>query len=305
MQSVVFGHSDNVRDVPPEILYFMYVQSRKQGPSHRKVRRWRNEHFDDLASEMASDHGKAADALRKAKEKAHLYRDIVNFREMTDDALTRLAKDDKLQGVRDKFFECELPVQQQQQNRRDEKARHRQNLTAQEKLYRVDTRLRRVVTKACGNSLPAAMVVKTLETFVRATFGKHASKKHAVSVPAGQWWTTLLTEAPTVTKRRDGKLTVCFLFDAQSSSGGFHRLLLHAICQFHGLQAVSKMVDIEGRSNRALIVTGETEQYHCNKHALLDQLIDDAAQVDILEEPWTMAEPAKVCQEGEWALVQS
>ena len=28
-------------------------------------------------------------------------------------------------------------------------------------------------------------------------------------------------------------------FDASSSTGGFHRLLLHAICQFHGLNATS------------------------------------------------------------------
>ncbi|KAI2492342.1 hypothetical protein MHU86_22209 [Fragilaria crotonensis] len=30
-----------------------------------------------------------------------------------------------------------------------------------------------------------------------------------------------------------------FYFDATSSAGGFHRLLLHAICQFHGLHATS------------------------------------------------------------------
>ena len=69
-----------------------HIQSHKQGPSHRKVRRWRNDRFDDLASEVAQDKGHgsaAADALRRAKDKAHLYRDIVNFRDMSPDPLTR------------------------------------------------------------------------------------------------------------------------------------------------------------------------------------------------------------------------
>lgn len=198
--------------------------------------------------------------------------------------------------MRDKFVECELPLPVAETTTRPQKT----SLTAQEKLYRVDARLRRVVTKACRNSQPAAMVVKTLEAFVMVTFGR--SSKQLVAPPMGQWWSTLLTEQPTVTERRDGRLTATFLFDAASGSGGFHRLLLHAICQYHGLQAVCKMMDVDGRSNRVLLVTGETFRH---KHMLLDQLIEDSALVNVLEEPWTLAEESKVAEEGEWAVVQS
>ena len=66
-------------------LSLSFTQSRKQGPSHRKVRRWRNDHLEDAAV----DHPKAAEALRKAKEHAHLYRDIIQFREAPVDPLTR------------------------------------------------------------------------------------------------------------------------------------------------------------------------------------------------------------------------
>ena len=77
------------------------TQSRKQGPSHRKVRRWRNEQFDDLAFEVEASSTSstnnndnrggrlAAEALRKAKEKAHLYKDIVNFNDRESEPLSR------------------------------------------------------------------------------------------------------------------------------------------------------------------------------------------------------------------------
>ena len=212
----------------------------------------------------------------------------------------RFIKDDKLQGVRDKFFECELPVPTVTPPSNNNKSR-RHHLNAQEKLYRVDARLRRVVTKACRNSQPAAMVVRTLENFVMATFGSSSLSKK-FTAPTGTWWTTLLAEQPTVTERRDGQYTAQFLFDAASPTGGFHRLLLHAVCQYHGLHAVSKMVDISGRSNRALIVTGEAIRH---KHTLLAQLIDDADQVEMLEEPWTLTDKTTVAEEGGWAVVKS
>lgn len=287
------------------------------------------------------DNGAAAEALRRAKDRAHLYRDVVNFRDMSPDPLTRYVrenndeqkrwntrrligkfstsfrcfflcrfiKDDKLQGVRDKFFECELSVPTvatPPDNHHNKSRRH--HLSAQEKLFRVDARLRRVVTKACRNSQPAAMVVRTLENFVMATFGATTRttlsnrKTSVVDPPTGQWWTTLLSEQPTVTARRDGQYTVQFLFDAASPTGGFHRLLLHAVCQYHGLHAVSKMVDIGGKSNRALIVTGQAIRH---KHTMLAQLIDDADQVEILEEPWTLTEKTTVAEEGGWAVIKS
>eukprot|EP00977_Amphora_coffeiformis_P014339 scaffold3973_cov161-Amphora_coffeaeformis.AAC.8 len=222
-------------------------------------------------------------------------------------------KDDKLQGVRDKFFAGELPVPQTTTAHRERAPV--ESLTPQEKLFRVDARLRRVVTKACRNSQPAAMVVKTLECFIMATYyHRHhshtsSSSKPRFTAPTGQWWSNLLTQVPTVTTtttRRDNEqlvVSVQFLFDAASPTGGFHRLLLHAVCQYHGLTAVSQMTQVGGRSNRALLVSGATIRH---KHTLLEQLIDDAAQVEMLEEPWTSVKPVdEINEEGEWAVVKS
>jgi hypothetical protein len=53
-------------------------RSVKQGPSQRKIRKWNNQHFVGLASEIASSSGgsAAADVLMKAHRDAHLYRSI-------------------------------------------------------------------------------------------------------------------------------------------------------------------------------------------------------------------------------------
>ena len=221
-------------------------------------------------------------------------------------------KDDKMRGVRDKFFAGELPVPNNNTTTRREKAPV-ETLTPQEKLFRVDARLRRVVTKACRNSQPAAMVVKTLENFIMATYyhRRHhsSSSSKRFAAPTGQWWSTLLTQAPTVTTtaRRDDDQTISvqFLFDAASPTGGFHRVLLHAVCQYHGLTAVSQMIELAGRSNRALLVTGAPIRH---KHTLLEQLIDDAAEIEILEEPWTVLTEKtvdEIKEESEWAVVKS
>ena len=159
------------------------------------------------------------------------------------------------------------------------------------------------------------MVVKTLEHFIMSTYHHHPSfssgsdsGKKRFTAPTGQWWSTLLTQAPTVlstVSRREQDVAthvrVQFLFDAASPTGGFHRLLLHAVCQYHGLTAVSQMIEHAGCSNRALVVTGSRIRH---EHTLLEQLIDDAAQVEMLEEPWLRVD-SEVKEEGEWTVVKS
>lgn len=160
-------------------------------------------------------------------------------------------KDDSLKGVRDRFFECELPVAVEAPSQPRSHVSHKRPLTADDMMNRIDNRLRRIVIKACTNSYPAAIVVETFETFLVSSF---TGKKPKL---AADWSNDLLLEPPTITHRKDSRSVAQFFFDANSSSGGFHRLLLHAICQFHGLNAASKMVDIaiDGKKQaRALTV---------------------------------------------------
>lgn len=68
-------------------------KSRKQGPSHRKVRRWNNDHFVGLASEIAKlSNGRghiAAEVLMRAHEDAPLYRSLYDPAEHRSEKISR------------------------------------------------------------------------------------------------------------------------------------------------------------------------------------------------------------------------
>ena len=196
-------------------------------------------------------------------------------------------------GVRDRFFEGEFPCGVVT----DRTARQPKKPTSgEEMMFRIDSRLRRVVTKACQNSYPAARVVKTFETFLLNSF-RLMSKSRPADALVETWWEDILLEQPTVTKRRDGKImTAQFYFDPANATGGFHRLLLHAVSQFHGLSAVSRMARIsigEHCKSRALSVTGSPIEAKFRLMEVLDRNLEDGcgdveALGGKLEESWTM-----------------
>jgi hypothetical protein len=118
----------------------------------------------------------------------------------------------------------------------------------------VDPRLRRVVVRAVRNSYPAGRVLERFEGFLLRVFSAGArvpaSDGPSQEQPGSdESWSDLLLEAPTVEteEKRDGSspdaaavVVVRFYFDPDSPTGGFHRLLLQACAQFHGLEAVSR-----------------------------------------------------------------
>lgn len=63
------------------------------------------------------------------------------------------------------------------------------------------------------------------------------------------WWNDLLVKAPKKTNNTNNndKMAVEFYFPVDSSQGGFHRLLLHAVAQFHGLHVVSRLIPNQAR----------------------------------------------------------
>ena len=201
----------------------------------------------------------------------------------------------KWNGLRDRFFEGELPVPQQSAatSRKPTAA----PTSAEQMLFRIDNRLRRVVVKACQNSYPAARVVKTFETFLLKSF-RSPNSTNTVGKLVDNWWDGILLEQPTITRRKDGKLvTTQFYFDPSNATGGFHRLLLHAVSQFHGLSAVSRMAQIsigDHKSSRALSVMG-APSLDC-KYWLIDTLSkksdDDCGEIQALgaevEDSWTV-----------------
>jgi len=227
-------------------------KSRKQGPSHRKVRRWNNDNFINLAAEMnSSREGKAAaKMLMLGAADATKYRSVLDPDVHKSKAMTKFMTDKKLEGVRDQFYSGGMALQPKLS--RDQKPKSRGPLTPEQMLNRIEARLRRVVVKACENSFPASKVVDTLENFViRAYKGKSDKTPREA-------WNGILLEPPTVTHRkRDDTYVTRFLFDGEASNVGFHRLLLHGLCQFHGLRATSSTMEvvIGNRPTKARLLT--------------------------------------------------
>jgi hypothetical protein len=153
-------------------------------------------------------------------------------------------------------------------------------------MNRVDPRLRRVVVKAVSNSYPAARVLERFEAYLLRTFasvlvGEDPSSAGPAPVDVDNndgdntFWEDLLLSAPTVEPWENsdsGHAVVHFFFDPDSPTGGFHRLLLHACAQFHGLEAWSRTsnVTVNERSINAKSLTAKGFIDAVGKHRLLD-----------------------------------
>ena len=201
-------------------------------------------------------------------------------------------QDDEMRVAREQFYEGEgpMPVTSTLYHR-GSGASQKKPLTADDMLNRMDPRLRRLLVRACHNSYAAAKVVGLFEEFVVSSFTKKT--KNSKSIDEG-WWKSLLLECPTITQRKDNdRYMAQFFFHATSPTGGFHRLLLQAVCQYHGLNAVSRMernldVGDEMVTARALNIAGNVNDssstYRLLKHLgeELDEMIA-GRQVSVVE----------------------
>mmetsp|Transcript_18747 Transcript_18747/g.46435 ORF Transcript_18747/g.46435 Transcript_18747/m.46435 type:complete len:433 (+) Transcript_18747:152-1450(+) len=252
------------------------TKSRKQGPSHRKVRRWNNDNFVNLAKEVGGSN-KAAEALLRGHAHADQYRGILSQEQSKKSIMTKLSdsgtKSEELRYVRDKFYEGELHSSQPKAAKVNHKNHKKPShlLTRDDKINRIDKRLRQVVTRAIENSLPATKVMETLEDFL---IQAHTNNKdQTIVVPQDkQVWNDILSQPPTISRHGDDDddkqiLVLRFSFDSESSNGGFHRLLLHALVQFHGLAAHSATTPTGGRLLTATGYLADTN------HKLVDSIM--------------------------------
>jgi hypothetical protein len=139
-------------------------------------------------------------------------------------------------------------------------------------LNRIHGRLLTVVTRACSTSQASVKFVDRYERFLAQCFGKEKVTTLNTDV------STSLLEPPAVTRTKSGSTIARFYFNSVSSEGGFHRLLLHAVTQFHGLHAISKTVEMETNTARLLTVTGSLSGPYVR---LLDHIIDDSSSTEI------------------------
>lgn len=143
-----------------------------------------------------------------------------------------------MKNVRERFFEGEFVTMTV-----SNKVHPTPDASPGEWMKRIDSRLRPVVVKACANSYPATFVVRVLEEYLVQLFSQ--TKRWKLE---DDWWNELLVKAPEqTTNHNNDKVVVEFYFPVDSSQGGFHRLLLHAVAQFHGLNVVSRLVPNQAR----------------------------------------------------------
>jgi len=254
------------------------VRSNKQGPSHRKARRWNNDNFVNLAAELSTVKGSAAavEALLKGSAEASKHRSILDHKQHESKAMKKFREDNSLRLVREKFFEGSLPCDiYSSASSSKRKVIDSNALTPLQRFHRIETRLRRIVVKACENSYAASKVVNALEAFLIQLYSGGKDERSTKE------WKEFLLDSPIVTDPRccmknskngqqhnqetevtnsaitsHGQLIIKFFFDADSATGGFHRLLLHGVCQFHCLRATSSTTRINGKQARVLAATG-------------------------------------------------
>jgi hypothetical protein len=200
----------------------------------------------------------------------------------------RFFSDEKLHDVRERYLRGELP-----QLTGTPRTLHPTSLTTkpvktlQDRMNLVDPRLRRVVVKAVSNSCPAARVLERFEAYLLRTFSSASESEdpHSTSpAPSSDGdndsdgaaaWNDLLLAAPTIDRVENSEsrhVVAHFHFDPDSPTGGFHRLLLHACAQFHGLEASSRMskVAINSATVHAKLLTAKGFIGAVGKHRLLN-----------------------------------
>jgi hypothetical protein len=219
----------------------------------------------------------AVEALLKGSAEASKHRSILDYRQHESKAMKKFREDDSLRLVREQFFDGSLPVDTSSASTTSKRkvVVDSNELTPLERFHGIETRLRRIVVKASENSYAASKVVNILEEFLIQIY---SGEKDGRST---EEWQEILLDAPTVTAARcstnqskygpqhnqgmeetnspgivPDRLIIKFLFDADSATGGFHRLLLHGVCQFHCLRATSSTTRINGKKARVLTATG-------------------------------------------------
>jgi hypothetical protein len=167
--------------------------------------------------------------------------------------MKQFREDKSLDLVREEFFEGCLPCDPYSSSSSRRVVVDITSLTPLERFHRIESRIRRIVVKACENSYAASKVVNTLEDFLIRIYNGEKDER------SQEDWDEFLLGSPIVTERRCSmknkdqdenstfnprRLIIKFLFDAESATGGFHRLLLHGICQFYCLSATSSSTRI-------------------------------------------------------------
>jgi hypothetical protein len=184
----------------------------------------------------------------------------------------RFLNDETLKGPRETFFDGSGPAM-------TTPAKNKRLLSPEKhSLARIEPRLRRLVVRAGHNSCAATNVMQRFEDYILQHYFPEPGYE---KVHLADWWTGLLEDEPTTkmnvveepeagceasssSSSPQGSNTLLqleFVFP-DTPNAGFHRLLLHAVCQFHGLKAMAKNATSQDSSQdiRMSNVSGRIEE---------------------------------------------
>jgi len=266
--------------------------SDKQGPSHRKLRRWNNDKFVGIASEISNANPTARGTqIAKIFAEADMDRSkytMPNSAMEHNSYFTTLLKSNgnvKRDGagrefdakhvdkVRERFLRGD--VSNANENEMTEGARNRMRRREDDTFsdgarmvkVKVQERLLNVVRRACQSSEFSRDVLSAFEKqLVKHLSGNESShERGCASEESESVLEEVLMQRPMVTRKSSSVLspklnsagvksvTIRFLFDNESNNGAFNRLLLHGVSQFHGLDTSSSTTS---KGHRLLTVTG-------------------------------------------------
>jgi len=330
--------------------------SQKQGPAQRKLRRWNNDKFIGIASEISHANSnkyssssnqhhntKISKILRiytEADMEHGMYGDDVGsggnpytmphvetrdnnkctafetlllngkrtkYPSMDDHVMAGDEKEKPydpilIQRVKERFLDGQMP--QVSMNQPTQKSIQRKYIREEaiyadgrNMLMNVQERLCKVVKRACVASEFSRKVLVALEQFVISHLGSDTNSNCNGSSSSRKYDDSILDEIllqkPLITHKSspndDGtnstKTTIRFLFHTTETSNNintkgrhFHRLLLTAACQYHGLTALPSQGP---RNSRILTVTGTCRG--CS-FSLLDYLLMEDEEEEVNDE---------------------
>jgi len=272
--------------------------SSKQGPGHRKVRRWNNDKFIGIASDISHANPqrgmKIANIYAEAEMDKGRYlmpnyprdnRTIFstlcgandngngngNGSEDAHSSQVRLNLDPKeVMKIRERFVDGEVGVGGQDQGMTQgakDRMKRRQDLLFKDghrmMKSNVNERLMNVVVRSCKSSGFTRNVVDAFERLLVNNMsdadncnsnGKISSSHN--SDPDGDIWNKVVVQNPFITRKEKIGVMIRMLFNEGERKGAFNRLLLHAVCQFHGLDTCSTTTS---KGYRMLTITGRCQ----------------------------------------------
>jgi len=303
----VYGYSNNreydTESVPSLPSLPVRPRSEKQRPSHRKLRRWNNDKFVGVAAELAragrlanSECFSLGETDTRYYERAN---DPVFYRSVFADLSSGRTCNGSLEAIRERFVEgCVVET-------RDVKVKNERDLkpkTNEDMYNQIDIKLRNVVSRVLkrdyGGNLSDAYEELLSEVFASSNT---ANLNHTHVMHEGLQ--NILLKTPEVLSRGDeSNVKVVLEFGTSSPTGGLDRLILHAVCQFHGLLVTSQ----KAKGKCVVSVTGN---YLGKQHTLSSTVRDSCSFVrrrsDVVMRSGSSFMSSSRTSDDDWLLVSS